>query len=80
MCSKMKIKKSYVAPQANACDVECESSFLVVSGSNEVVLRPEPKKKTPMELAGTAVTGAAFGRSDSNNKTMSRSSWFYYLT
>lgn len=43
----MKIKKSYVAPQANACDVECESSILVISGSNEVGTTPGTEEEDP---------------------------------
>jgi hypothetical protein len=43
----MKIKKDYVAPQANACNVECESSILVISGSNEVGTTPGVEDEDP---------------------------------
>lgn len=52
MYSKMKIKKSYVAPQANACDVECESSILVISGSNEVGTAPGTEDEDPNGVRG----------------------------
>ena len=43
----MNIKKDYVAPQANACNVECESSILVISGSNEVGTAPGVEDEDP---------------------------------
>lgn len=43
----MKIKKSYVAPQAVFCNVECESSILVISGSNEVGTAPGTEEEDP---------------------------------
>ena len=52
MYSKMKIKKDYVAPQANVCDIECESSILVVSGSNEVGTTPGVEDEDPNAVRG----------------------------
>jgi hypothetical protein len=43
----MKIKKEYVAPQVNVCDMECESSILVVSGSVEVGTAPGVEDEDP---------------------------------
>jgi hypothetical protein len=48
----MKIKKDYVAPQANACNVECESSILVISGSNEVGTAPGVEDEDPNAARG----------------------------
>ena len=49
----MKIKKSYVAPQVVFCNVECESSILVISGSNEVGTAPGVEDEDPNAARGS---------------------------
>lgn len=43
----MNIKRDYVAPQVIVCDLECESSILVVSGSVEVGTTPGTEDEDP---------------------------------